>query len=62
MSINMWYQQQDNEQRRRWEEMLRKMEGEVVQGRKLIGRNSLQQIIETEKVTKHEIRSTQSPF
>ena len=56
----MWYQQQENEQRRRWEEMLRKMEGEVEQGKVI--RNSLQQIIETEKVTKHEIRSTQSPF
>ena len=51
----MWYQQQENEQRRRWEEMLRKMEGEVEQG-KLIGKNALQQIIETEKV-KHEISS-----
>ncbi len=50
----MWYQQQENEQRRRWENMLRKMEGEVVQGRKLIGKSALQQIIETEKVTKRE--------
>ena len=56
----MWHQQQENEQRRRWEEMLRKMEGEVEQGKVI--RNSLQQIIETKQVTKHEIRSTQSPF
>ncbi len=47
----MW-QQYDLEQRRRWEEMLRKMEGEVEQGRKI--RNSLQQIIETKQVTKSE--------
>ena len=52
-----WLQQQDNEQCRRWEEMLVKMEKQVEQGKKLIGQNSLQQIIETEKVTKHEISS-----
>lgn len=57
----MWYQQQDNEQRRRWEEMLVKMEKQVEQGKKLIGQNSLQQIIATKQVT-NEIFSNETPF
>jgi len=55
-----WYQQQE-QSRQQLEEMLRKMEGEVEQG-KVIRKNALQQIIETEKVTKHEIRTNETPF
>jgi len=55
-----WYQQQE-QSRQQLEEMLRKMEGEVEQGR-VIRKNALQQIIETEKVMKHEIRTNETSF
>ena len=49
-----WWQAQHLIEQQEFEERLCRMEREVEQGRKILRKNALKKLIETEKVTEHE--------